>query len=187
MMERSPLEVYCEQVDERYPNENYMWHYYEIASKVDRTSFTNIFLSDLKWRADHQRNFVGSIEGQQGCGKSLFGIKLGFILGKLFGVPFNLERDIFANPAVLDDELRSGTYRRRTFLYDEQPKRKVGIGSASTQIALKDYEEICRYTQNNLIYCSPEVEEHAHYLSKDLRPGERVVVFCCLIIACRAA
>ena len=97
------------------------------------------------------------------CGKSLFGIALGIILGNIYREPFIIERDIFANPDELDYQLRQTGVRRRTRLYDEQPSHNVGLGSSSTQLSLKDYEEICRYTQNNLIYASPEVLDHAHY------------------------
>lgn len=162
-MDRSPLELYCESVDAKYPDASYMQLYYNVALKLDRDYFTELFIRDLKFRATHQRNFVGSIEGLQGCGKSLFGIALGLILGKIFNNPFVIESDIFANPSELDYQLRQGGNRRRTFLYDEQPSRNVGLGSSSTQLSLKDYEEICRYTQNNLIYASPEVMDHAHY------------------------
>lgn len=162
-MDRSPLELYCESVDAKYPDATYMQLHYNVALKVDRTYFTQLFIKDLIFRANHQRNFIGSVEGLQGCGKSLFSIALALILGTLFGFPFKVDRDIFANPQELDFQLRDGKNRRRTFLYDEQPARNVGIGSASTQLSLKDYEEICRYTQNNLIYASPEVLDHAHY------------------------
>jgi len=137
--------------------------YYNVAMKIDKKYLTELVIRDLKFRANHQRNFVGSIEGLQGSGKSLFGIALGLILGNIFGYSFTVEKDIFANPSELDYQLRDGQNRRRTFLYDEQPSHNVGIGSSSTQLSLKDYEEICRYTQNNLIYASPEVLDHAHY------------------------
>jgi len=162
-MDRSPLELYCEEVDAKYPDATYKQLYYNIALKVDKKYFTDLFIKDLEFRASHQRNFVGSVEGLQGCGKSLFSIAIALILGNLFHNKFTLERDIFANPSELDYQLREGKNRRRTFLYDEQPSHNVGIGSSATQLSLKDYEEICRYTQNNLIYASPEVLDHAHY------------------------
>lgn len=162
-MDRSPLELYCEQLDAGYPEASYRELYYNVALKVDRDYFTQLFIKDLEFRASHQRNFVGSVEGEQGCGKSLFSIALGLILGNLYNDPFNIERDIFANPSELDYQLRESGVRRRTRLYDEQPSHNVGIGSSATQLSLKDYEEICRYTQNNLIYASPEVLDHAHY------------------------
>jgi len=159
---KSPLVEYCEAIDLRYADKSYM-ELYKIVLGIDKKYFTNLVLSDFKFRASHQQNVVMSIEGLQGCGKSLFGIALGIILGRYYDNPFLIERDIYVNPRDLDFDLRNDTSRRRTFLYDEQPQRTVGIGSASTQIGLSDYEEICRYTQNNLIYCSPEIYDHAHY------------------------
>ena len=163
MRDSSPLEEYCQKIDAQYPDATYKQLYHNVALKIDRDYFTQLFIQDLEYRANHQRNVVTSIEGFQGCGKSIFSIALGTILGSIYGNSFNIERDIFANPSELDHQLREGHNRRRTFLYDEQPSRNVGIGSSSVQISLKDYEEICRYTQNNLIYASPEVMDHAHY------------------------
>jgi len=159
----SPLEEYCAEIDSKHPDKTYMWLYWNVAMKVAPKYFTTIFLKDMKYRAEHQKNVVASAEGQQGCGKSLFSICLATILAVLFTYPFDIYKDLFTNPAELDSELHSIDTRRRTFIYDEQPQRIVGTGSRSTQIGLKDYEEICRYTQNNLIYCSPNILEHAHY------------------------
>jgi len=107
--------------------------------------------------------FTDNMTLTHNCGKSLFGVALSTILGNLFKNNFTIERDIYVNPSQLDYDLREGKNRRRTFFYDEQPSQNVGIGSVSTQLALRDYEEICRHTQNNLIYASPEIQEHAHY------------------------
>ena len=94
-MDRSPLELYCESIDVKYPDASYMQLYYNVALKVDRNYFTQLFIRDLVFRANHQRNFIGSVEGLQGCGKSLFSIALALILGNLFGFLFNITVLIF--------------------------------------------------------------------------------------------
>lgn len=96
-------------------------------------------------------------------GKSLFTCDLALRTGLIFDYPFNFERDIFTNPFMLEKELRFDNTPRRTYLYDEQPQRRVGIGSISTQISLRDYEDFGRYSQKNIYYCSPEIREHNHY------------------------
>ncbi len=164
MSEGSPLQKYCEEIDYKNYDKTFAWYYYELAMKQVPSEFiTNILLKDYEWRANHQQNVLDSTEGTQSSGKSIFQINKAIWLGNIFGNPFNLERDIFSNPYDLDLAIRNPEEVRRTFLYDEQPQRMVGIGSSSTKISLKDYEEIGRYTQKNVLYASPEVREHSHY------------------------
>ena len=181
MNDKSPLQQYCEDIDRKYMDKTWMELYYEVALKVDRQYFTNLVLNDFQWRANHQQNIVASIEGQQGCGKSLFANDMCMRIGEMFGGKFDVSTDLYINPFDLDHELRNANSRRRTFLYDEQPQRRVGMGSVSTSVSLKDYEEICRYTQNNLVYCSPEMVDHAHYfIFKEVDYGvERLKVAKC--------
>lgn len=164
MSEGSPLQKYCEEIDLKYYEKPYGWYYYELALKQVPTEFiTNVLLKDYEWRANHQQNVLDSTEGSQSSGKSIFQINKAIWLGNIFGNPFVLERDIFSNPYDLDISVRNPNEVRRTFLYDEQPQRMVGMGSASTKISLKDYEEIGRYSQKNILYASPELREHSHY------------------------
>lgn len=160
-LEKSPLELFDTEIDKHNPSSGF-WEMYEKALSRDRQYFTNLFLMDLDWRANHQQNALISIEGQQSSGKSLFGMNIAFRLGLFFNFPFIIDRDMFANPYDLDFELRKGE-RRRTFQYDEQPQRMVGVGSGATKVSLSDWEDIARYTQKNVIYCSPEVLDHSHY------------------------
>ena len=162
-MDCSPLQDYCSKIDNLHYDKTYGWYYYDLAIKLPSVAITNLFLEDLKWRASHQQNALISIEGEQSSGKSLFAINIGIRLGGFFSKPFILERDLFANPYELDTAIRNPDDFRRTFLYDEQPQRMVGLGSYSTKISLRDYEEIGRYTQKNVIYCSPQLHDHAHY------------------------
>jgi len=162
--EVSPLQAYCKQVDLKYYEKTYGWYYYDLALKQVPTDFiTNLVLKDFEWRANHQQNILSSTEGVQSSGKSLFTLNMAIHAGNFFHFPFILKRDIYSNPYQLDQDIRNNEESRRTFLYDEQPQRMVGMGSYSTKISLKDYEEIGRYTQKNVFYCSPEVHEHAHY------------------------
>lgn len=162
MNDVSKFAEYCEQVDKVYPDKTYKEFWHGLASEIDSSYITKLFVNDLQFRADHQKNFVGSLEGAQGVGKSLFANALAFILGNIFGYPFVIERDIFIDPSELDSALRVDA-DRRTYLYDEQKDFNTGVGSSTTNLKLKEYEEKCRYTQKNLIYVSPTVLDHAHY------------------------
>ena len=180
MLDISPLQKYCQDMDDRNTEMSFREIHRQVRA-LDTQYFTNIVIKDWEWRANHQQNIIASIEGQQGCGKSLFANDMCLRLGQMFNNPFLPERDLYINPFDLDHELRTCGSRRRTFLYDEQSKRRAGMGSVTTAISLTDYEEICRYTQNNLIYCSPEIVNHAHYfIFKEVNYGvERKMVKAC--------
>jgi hypothetical protein len=162
-MDLSPLQDYCQKIDLQHYDKTYGWYYYDLALKLPSEFVTNLLLKEFEWRANHQQNILASVEGEQGSGKSLFTINMAIWTGKHFGNQFNLGRDIYTNPYELDSDIRNNDERRRTFLYDEQPQRMVGLGSYSTKISLRDYEEIGRYTQKNVFYCSPQLHDHAHY------------------------
>jgi len=158
----SPLQVYCERMDKAYSNLGFMGIYENIIPTINVDYFTKLWLSEISFRASHQQNFLILIEGAQASGKSLFANDNSIRIGQAFGVPFKLERDIFANPFDLDRELRKGE-NRRTYLYDEIPKRRAGKGSASVERSIDDWEEIARYSQKNVIKCSPEVFDENPY------------------------
>ncbi len=159
----SPFEEYCNEIDE----ENQMWSkadYYAFAKSLYNSTpnyITNLFLADAEFRAKNMLNMILSIEGQQGCGKSLFGLALAFYISKIFGVIFSFLH-IFVQINDLDDSLRDSP-NRTTFILDEQKKKKVGLESETDYLSLIDYEEQCRYTQKNLIYISPNIVDHSHY------------------------
>jgi len=158
----SPFDKYIEQMDFKFKDLNQKEIYYKHALNVNSDYFTQLVLSEIKYRADHQRNIIASIGGQQGCGKSIYGIQLARACAIYFGEPFDLQKHLFVDADLLNDEIRKTPYRT-THQYDEQPRKRVGYGSVSNTIDLSDYEEICRYTQKNIIYCSPSVLEHKHY------------------------
>lgn len=165
LIDKSPLTDYFQKVDEGKPDATYS-EYEKVAYdlyKQDRYYGTRLFLDDAQFRANNQKNLISSVSGQQGTGKSLFSVCLNWNIGVIFGNYFDIGRDTFVNPYDLHDTLYSEGNRRRTFLYDEQPVYRAGIGSSAVGFALKNYEDICRKTQNNLTYCSPEIVDHSHY------------------------
>jgi hypothetical protein len=143
---RTPIQKYFAEVDAKHFDKPYGWFYYDFVPKVPTEWLTNTLLNDMDFSASHQGNFLGVINGGQGSGKSIFGTSLALWLGKKFGFPFDLKRDIFVNPFELDLEIRNPDKdRRRTFMQDEQPQGIAGLGSGLLVRSLKDYEELGRF------------------------------------------
>ena len=130
-----------------YPNQNYVY---------------DLLIKDFEHRARFQKNVIMSIEGLQGEGKSFFGLFWSYTLGEIFGVPFDIKKNLYAFPEELDEKLRASKNRTTHFL-DEQRSANIGVGAKAQQLKLKDFEEQMRYTQKNIIFASPEVRDHAHY------------------------
>lgn len=130
-----------------YPNKNYVY---------------DLLIKDFEHRARFRKNVIMSIEGLQGEWKSFFGLFWAYTIGKIFGVPFNIKKNLYAFPEELDENLRESKNRTTHFL-DEQRSANIGVGSVAQQLKLKDFEEQMRYTQKNIIYASPEIRDHAHY------------------------
>lgn len=159
----SPFQDYCDEIDEKHPDWGEINYLVFIKQLYNERPFfiTNLVEQDIKYRSENHLNVVASIEGQQGCGKSTFGLALAFMISKYFNVPFSM-KNIYSTVWELDAALRNSPYAS-THILDEQRKKNVGLMSETDILSLIDYEEQCRYTQKNLIYISPEVADHSHY------------------------
>lgn len=162
----SPFEKYCDSVDKDYfSNDRTISDYFKLAYQLEdeRPNYINdLLIEDWKFRSKYGLNVVMSIEGQQGQFKSLFGIYNAFVLGEIFDYPYDMKKNLYILPEELDEGLRSFPFRT-THVLDEQPHKRVGIGSASGSLSLQDYEEQGRATQKNIIYISPQIFDHSHY------------------------
>lgn len=141
-----------------YPNQNYIY---------------DLLIKDFEHRARFRKNVIMSIEGLQGEGKSFFGLFWSYKLGEIFGVPFDIKKNLYAFPEELDEKLRESKNRTTHFL-DEQRSANIGVGAVAQQLKLKDFEEQMRYTQKNIIYASPEVRDHAHYFVFEVFDMKRI-------------
>lgn len=128
----------------------------------DPEYITRALLDDFSYRARFQMNVIMSIEGPQGEFKSLFGLWWSYKLGEIFGLKFDIEKNLYAAPTDLDLGLKESAFRSTHFL-DEQPNQSIGPGSRRMELDLVAYEEKMRYTQRNIIYASPTIRDHAHY------------------------
>lgn len=160
----SPLEEYSKLMD-KILEDNVKSSHLSYAEQIHESNphyFRNLLITDWKYRAEHQMNVVMSIEGQQGKYKSLFGITSAYIIGDIFGVPFDMRKNLYAFREQMNEGYKNGV-NRSTHLLDEQSNLNVGIGSQRTALSLIDKEEQLRYSQKNLIYISPHLKEHSHY------------------------
>lgn len=92
---------------------------------------------------------------------SLSGIYLALLLGKIYGVPFSINKIAFY-PEELDNLIENSN-NRETFVMDEQQTANVGVMSHTIKQRLVDYEEQLRAEMINLVYVAPSVRDHAHY------------------------
>lgn len=160
----SPFVQYCTQMDDELHGQPFeAWERYaKDLWRSNPTYITNALLDDFKFRARFQMNIIMSIEGPQGEFKSLFGLWWSYKLGEIFGVPFDMEKNLYGMPEELEHNVRESPYRSTHFL-DEQNAVAIGSGSRRVAMSLIDFEEKGRWTQRNLIYASPYVGDHAHY------------------------
>lgn len=157
----SPLKQYFDAFDV----ERIDWtdsDYIKYATNLDLIDFnTGLLTKDWGWRNKQYMNVVASIEGEQGSGKSLFFCYAGLLLGNLFGVPFKAE-NIFFSPFDLDEALQHAK-QKETFLRDEHRNTAVGHMSHMINENLSDYEDQLRKHQNNLLFASPQLQNHSHF------------------------
>ena len=140
------------------------WYYskcYEIFEQIP-DYIKDLLIENWTFRAKFGLNIVASFEGEQGSGKSLFALFWCYLLGNIFGKPFDIEKNLYVIPENLDNGLRDSDFRSTHFL-DEQRNKNIGLGSISLELSLQDYEEQCRYTQKNILYASPTLHDHRHY------------------------
>lgn len=122
---------------------------------------TRLWNSEIHWRYGHKQNIVASHEGAQGSGKSMPQAYNCLLIGSVFGVPFNVDNVCFT-PEDLKQRLQNSK-SKETFLRDEHLFTRAGIMSNFNESNLSDYEEQLRISQNNLIFCSVELQNHAHF------------------------
>lgn len=135
--------------------------YIEHALSSSISQNNSLLCDEIKFRANNNMNFVASIEGEQGSGKSMFISSFALKTGEIFGVPFWTE-NIYFSPEDLKLAL-SKAKKRETFLRDEHRYRNAGMMSRLQIESLLDYEEQLRINQNNLFFASVSLQKHAHF------------------------
>jgi len=168
----SPLGSFSYQLDQNLQGES-VYRYYEYAESIPSNYMTKLFFDEAAFRYRHQLNMLVAIISEQGTGKSTFGSVMGFKFGETFEIPFSINNNTVVDFDQLDKVLHESPFRT-TFLVDEQPRSFFGIGSSRVLKNLSDYEEMCRYTQKNIIWVSPTEREHSAYFlfkESDARPS----------------
>jgi len=155
-----PLQQHFDELDFQLAGMTYD-EYWKYAQQQDPKKLTSLLIESWKWRADTRMNCVGSIEGQQGAGKSLTGIYFSLILGKIFDRPFSL-KDIAFYPEEMEEKIEQSE-NRQTILCDEQQVSSVGIMSSTIRSRLVDLEEQLRFSMTNIWYVAPSLRQHQHY------------------------
>jgi len=133
--------------------------YQKYAGTVDIKYTTDLLVKEIAWRRDHCQNFVASIEGEQGSGKSTFFLYLSLLIGEIYGMPFSVENVHYA-PEELDKAIQKAK-KRETHFRDEH-RRTVGQMSKMIDQNLADYEDQLRKDQINLLFASVALQDHSH-------------------------
>ena len=157
----SPMNKFCYGMDKKFFGKS-IYDYFEFVETLDPVYITNLLMQDFRFRYNSQLNALVEIYGQQGSGKSIFGQNLAGNIGKIYELPFDMERHTVADLDILNMVLPEAPYRT-TFIADEQPLSFFGYGSTRVKKNLKDFEEISRITMKNIIYISPSSREHSSY------------------------
>lgn len=160
----SPLNLKFDAFDMQHTNWTYRDYQLFATNTGDNPpeELNKLLKEETNWKFDHGQNVVASFEGPQGKGKSMPSSSFGLFLGGVYNYKFTPE-DIYFLPEDLDAAL-SKAEPRQTFMRDEHLYSRVGIMSHMVNDNLADYEEQLRINQNNLLFCSVQLQNHAHFL-----------------------
>ena len=175
---QSPFELFCDDLDEKMVKSgiNDPGSYFVYVQKHISTEYlTALFIEDIKFRERFKMNVLASFEGQPGRAfKSLQALYVAFLLAKIFGVPFDMDKHIVTDPFELEKKVKEAP-DRSTFLYDEVKKTRAGLMSMTNFFRLIDYEEQGRFAQPNILFASPNVVDKNHYFQFREHSNTRLV------------
>lgn len=132
-----------------------------------QNDISSIVTDDITFRVQHNLNFIISIIGATGSGKSTIGQYLyGHACQESGDKP--IIDDIIFEQTELLDRLKS-VYTGHTFIIDEHFTLRTGTGSFRELEVLNWLQQVCRAYQLNFIFCCPlEVNNLSHYLLKTM-------------------
>lgn len=158
---------YCRSMDEgvntsEYFGEEYYWDQIrKIRANKGDDYFWHLWLQEVEYQAKYEGHIIASVHGGTGTMKSLFSCAALTEVGRIFGVPFDVEKNTYINLSDLDVALRDSPFRS-SHLKDEQPLTQFGAGSWAEQMSLRDFENTQRKSQRNIFFVAPQLREHQH-------------------------
>lgn len=163
LLSKSPLQTYIRMFDDAHIKWDYD-DYWQNAIQQDYRIWNSLYKEEIKFRHEHSLNFVWSVEGGQGDGKSMALVRQkqlkDEIYGKEYTIPKFLKRYHFFSQDM--EESISGSSSKTTNCLDEQIKSH-GIMARFTEDQLANYEDTLRRTQKNIGYASPSLRRHEHF------------------------
>lgn len=129
---------------------------------------TDIFIQDLDFRVNNERNLDLVINGETGSGKSRLAMTIGneiYIRAKKINknLKFGAQSIVFTRTEWLEQSEK--LTRGGTLIFDEDDQSKIGTGSLRQITEQERIEKTLRQSQYNFIFCSPIVEQHVeHYI-----------------------
>jgi len=132
-----------------------------------QNNITSVVEDDIKFRIDRGLNFIISILGSTGSGKSTIGRYLYKIATERIGSQLTVNDIVFEQTELLE-QLKT-VEQGHTYIIDENFTVRTGVGSFREQEILNWIQQIVRAYQVNFIFCAPlEVNRLSHYLMKTL-------------------
>lgn len=159
VMTQTPIMDFCYKFDLK--NRPLFVDYHLSANGYPYEHWNNLLMKEIDFRFKHKLNFVYSVEGSQGMGKSYFSLAVNKAIAKVYGVPFTVDEVVFEIEDLNEKLSKCG--ERETFLLDEQRQSNFGAMSQLIKKNLSDYEDELRLMQVNLGYCSPDARDHSHF------------------------
>lgn len=135
---------------------------YNIAINEDFKKFNQLLKNEIKFRKETFKNFVVSLYGTQGDGKSAGGYTLCTKIAEEFGKEFT-PKNVFYTFSELDKVIQNRKESNHTYFLDEQKQSNYGIMANKLLDDMADYEDQLRIDQTNLIYAAPELRQHTHF------------------------
>jgi len=122
---------------------------------------------DIRFRINHHLNFIISIIGATGSGKSTIGQHLYEVACSASKLPITVDDIIFEQTELL--ERLKEVYSGHTFVIDEYFTVRTGVGAYREQEIMNWIQQIVRAYQLNFIFCCPlEINKLSHYLLKTM-------------------
>jgi ABC-type oligopeptide transport system ATPase subunit len=132
-----------------------------------QNDISSIVMDDVTFRIQRNLNFIISIIGATGSGKSTVGQHIYSHACDVSGDKLTVDDIIFEQTELL--ERLKNVYTGHTFIIDEHFTLRTGTGSFREEQMIQWLQQIIRAFQINFIFCCPlEVNNLSHYILKTM-------------------
>lgn len=162
-LSKSPMKKFLTDFDNAHLHWTYN-EYWRYAMAQDFRVWNALLVKEITFRKDKGLNFIWSIEGEQGDGKSMGLTRIKQIIDEHNEVKFKLKSFLSKLHFFHEDleESLSTPGRRTCDVLDEQTKMH-GLMVRFIEDQLANFEDIYRKPQRSIGYASPSLRRHEHF------------------------